>query len=92
MTSMQRWSVLVLAGLAMTTTGLFCWSNAQDAQPAPAATKPVTKWEIRFLPEPPGDFQKGWKQAEALADEGWELSGVERQANGPLIYFFKRPK
>lgn len=90
MTSVQRWFVAVLVGFAMTTTGLFCWSNAQS--PAPAAPKPVTKWEIRFLPEPPGDFQKGWRQAEELAAEGWELSGVERQSNGPLIYFFKRPK
>jgi|GEM_PF-5076779 len=56
MTTARRWFVFSLSGLALVASAFYCWSSAQD--PRLAAAKPMTKWEIRFLPEPPGDFQK----------------------------------
>ena len=59
---------------------LIAWSIAAAQAPKPAA---VQTWELTKIDR----GSEGWKKAQALAGEGWELVAVDVTA-----FYLKRPK
>ena len=73
-------TVFFRTALFIAVTMLIAWSIATAQAPRPAA---VQTWELTKIDR----GTEGWKKAQALAGDGWELVAVDVTA-----FYLKRPK